>query len=69
MKYSKTIEGRISIRMAHKQSSVLLREDFADPGGYDQVGGDRSPAGPVDPGADGPVDQFEKTHQPKDRLQ
>lgn len=38
MKYSKTIEGRIAIRVARKQSPVLLREDFDDLGGYDQVG-------------------------------
>ena len=38
MKYSKTIEGRIATRIARKQSPVLLREDFDDLGGYDQVG-------------------------------
>lgn len=38
MKYSKTIEGRIALRIARKQSPVLLREDFDDLGGYDQVG-------------------------------
>ena len=38
MKYSKTIEGRIAIRIARKQSPVLLREDFDDLGGYDQIG-------------------------------
>src|SRR5258708_34688445 len=38
MKYSKTIEGKIAIRIARKQSPVLLREDFDDLGGYDQVG-------------------------------
>ena len=38
MKYSKTIEGKMAIRIARKQSSVLLREDFDDLGGYDQVG-------------------------------
>lgn len=38
MKYSKTLEGKISARIARKQSPVLLREDFDDLGGYDQVG-------------------------------
>jgi hypothetical protein len=38
MKYSRTIEGRIAVRIARKQSPILLREDFADLGGYDQVG-------------------------------
>jgi Family of unknown function (DUF6088) len=38
MKYSKTLEGRIAIRIARKQSPVLLREDFDDLGDYDQVG-------------------------------
>jgi|SRR6185437_4328424 len=38
MKYSKTIEGRIAARIARKRSPVLLREDFDDLGGYDQVG-------------------------------
>ena len=38
MKYSKTLEGKIATRIARKQSPVLLREDFGDLGGYDQVG-------------------------------
>lgn len=38
MKYSKTLEGKIATRIARKQSTVLLREDFDDLGGYDQVG-------------------------------
>jgi hypothetical protein len=38
MKYSKTLEGKMVIRIARKQSPVLLREDFDDLGGYDQVG-------------------------------
>ncbi|MRG47661.1 hypothetical protein GFS24_21235 [Chitinophaga sp. SYP-B3965] len=38
MKYSSTIEGRIAARVARKKSPVLLREDFNDLGGYDQVG-------------------------------
>jgi hypothetical protein len=38
MKYNKTIEGKIAIRISRKQSPVLLREDFDDLGGYDQVG-------------------------------
>lgn len=38
MKYSKTLEGKIATRIARKQSPVLLRDDFSDLGGYDQVG-------------------------------
>jgi hypothetical protein len=38
MIYSKTLEGRIAARIARKQSAVLLRRDFDDLGGYDQVG-------------------------------
>jgi len=38
MKYSKTIEGRIALRIARKQYPVLLRKDFDDLGGYDQIG-------------------------------
>ena len=38
MKYSDTIEGKIAARMARMKSPVLLREDFEDLGGYDQVG-------------------------------
>lgn len=38
MKYNKTIEGKIAARMTRLRSPVLLREDFADLGGYDQVG-------------------------------
>jgi hypothetical protein len=38
MRYGKTLEGRMAIRIARKQSAVLLREDFDDLGGYDQVG-------------------------------
>jgi hypothetical protein len=38
MVYSKTIEGKIAARIARKQSSVLLRSDFDDLGGYDQIG-------------------------------
>ena len=38
MKYSKTIEGKIATRITRKQSPVLLREDFSDLGGYDQIG-------------------------------
>ena len=38
MKYSNTLEGKMAIRIARKQSTVLLREDFEDLGGYDQVG-------------------------------
>lgn len=38
MKYGTTLEGKISKRVTRKQSPVLLREDFEDLGGYDQVG-------------------------------
>ena len=38
MKNSKTIETRILTRISRMKSSVLLREDFIDLGGYDQVG-------------------------------
>jgi len=38
MKYSKTLEGKIANRIARKRSPVLLREDFDDLGGYDQIG-------------------------------
>ncbi len=38
MKYIDTIEGKIAARMARMKSPVLLREDFEDFGGYDQVG-------------------------------
>ena len=38
MKNNKTIETRILARIFRMKSSVLLREDFIDLGGYDQVG-------------------------------
>ena len=38
MKYSNTLEGKIAHRIDRKQSTVLLREDFEDLAGYDQVG-------------------------------
>ena len=38
MNYIKTLEGKINTRIARKQAPVLLREDFDDLGGYDQVG-------------------------------
>ncbi len=34
----KNLEKRIEERIARKKSNVLLREDFEDLGGYDQVG-------------------------------
>ena len=37
MKNNKTIETRILARISRMKSSVLLREDFIDLGGYDQV--------------------------------
>jgi len=33
-----TLEGRISYRIKRNASSVFIRDDFADMGGYDQVG-------------------------------
>lgn len=38
MKYNKTLEGKIAMRIARTRSPVLLRDDFDDLGGYDQVG-------------------------------
>jgi hypothetical protein len=38
MKNSKTIEDRILARISRMKSSVVLREDFIDLGGYDQIG-------------------------------
>ena len=35
---SKTLEQRIAGRIRRKKANVFLREDFADLGGYDQVG-------------------------------
>jgi Family of unknown function (DUF6088) len=34
----KTLEQKISARVARKRDTVLLRKDFEDLGGYDQVG-------------------------------
>lgn len=34
----RSLESKISVRISRKKSSVLLREDFSDLGGYDQVG-------------------------------
>ncbi len=38
MRKNPTIERKILTRIARKKSNVLLREDFLDLGGYDQVG-------------------------------
>jgi hypothetical protein len=38
MKNNKTIESRILARISRMKSAVVLREDFIDLGGYDQVG-------------------------------
>lgn len=38
MKKSLTLEKRIRKRIARKSANVLLRDDFKDLGGYDQVG-------------------------------
>ena len=37
-KKTKTLEKRIAVRIARKRNDVLLRADFKDLGGYDQVG-------------------------------
>lgn len=37
-KKNKTLEKRIANRIARKKGNVLLRRDFEDLGGYDQVG-------------------------------
>lgn len=34
----KSLEDRIKTKIARKKSNVFIREDFADLGGYDQVG-------------------------------
>lgn len=34
----KTLDQKVADRIARKRSAVLLREDFRDLGGYDQVG-------------------------------
>jgi len=38
MKNNNTLERRIVARISRKKSAVILREDFKDLGGYDQVG-------------------------------
>ncbi|PUZ30070.1 hypothetical protein GA0116948_10164 [Chitinophaga costaii] len=38
MKNSKTLTTRVTERIARKRAKVLIREDFTDLGGYDQVG-------------------------------
>lgn len=38
MKESQTLERKILRRIARKSANVLLRDDFKDLGGYDQVG-------------------------------
>jgi len=38
MKYNEILEGKMANRIARRHSPVLLREDFDDLGGYDQVG-------------------------------
>lgn len=38
MKTNKTLERRILARIVRKKVSILLRKDFLDLGGYDQVG-------------------------------
>ena len=37
-KKNKSLEKRIAERVARKKSDVLLRQDFEDLGGYDQIG-------------------------------
>jgi hypothetical protein len=38
MKKKASLESRILARITRKKSPILLREDFSDLGGYDQVG-------------------------------
>ncbi|MGN8037380.1 DUF6088 family protein [Chitinophaga sp. 22321] len=38
MKKARTIEARILTRINRKKSAVVMRSDFGDLGGYDQVG-------------------------------
>lgn len=38
MQRNRTLESKILARMIRKKSTILLREDFFDLGGYDQVG-------------------------------
>lgn len=38
MKKTKTIEGRILTRITRMKSAIVMRNDFTDLGGYDQVG-------------------------------
>jgi hypothetical protein len=38
MNNNRTLEGKISTRITRTKSPVLMREDFKDLGGYDQVG-------------------------------
>ncbi|MHA4808417.1 DUF6088 family protein [Flavitalea flava] len=38
MRNNNTIEGKILTRISRMKSRVVLREDFTDLGGYDQVG-------------------------------
>lgn len=38
MPENKTLERKIALRIARRKSPVILRKDFADLGGYDQVG-------------------------------
>lgn len=35
---SNTLEQKVATRISRKKSAVILREDFCDLGGYDQVG-------------------------------
>jgi hypothetical protein len=38
MKNRKKLEGRILARIRRKKNNLIMREDFVDLGGYDQVG-------------------------------
>ena len=38
MKRVRTLEQRIAVRIAKSKKEVFLRKDFADLGGYDQIG-------------------------------
>jgi hypothetical protein len=38
MQKNRSLEDQIALRISRKKSTIVLREDFADLGGYDQVG-------------------------------
>jgi len=38
MRKNRSLEASVALRISRKKSTIFLREDFADLGGYDQVG-------------------------------